>query len=162
MVTIQALDTINEAAERRKILTMVANDRAPREARAFAREALTAWGLEDLLDRTVLIVSELTTNAQRHGRAPQVPGESENEAVGRPDEHITLTLTALVDVVGIEVEDNSPRSPKPRVAPVDSSDGRGLQIVTAEADAWRACLKADGSGKRVVALVRRPAADPTS
>ncbi|MFE0132357.1 ATP-binding protein [Streptomyces sp. NPDC059037] len=155
MVTDQALDSVIGSVERRKSLTMAASDGAPREARAFTREALTDWGLEDLLDRTVLIVSELTTNAELHGRSPRVPGDAGNEAVGDLDEHITLTLTALADVVGIEVEDNSPRPPTPRVAPVDSNDGRGLQIVTAEADAWRACLKADGSGKRVVALVRR-------
>ncbi|MCX4673031.1 ATP-binding protein [Streptomyces sp. NBC_01381] len=162
MVTDQALASVIGAAERRKSLTMTASDRAPREARAFTREALTDWGLEDLLDRTVLIVSELTTNAERHGCSPAAPGGSEDKSADDRKEHITLTLAVHTGGVGIEVEDSSPLPPTPRDASVDSIDGRGLQLVSAEADAWVACPKADGSGKRVVALVRRPDPCPAS
>lgn len=56
---------------------LAANDRAPGKARSFTREALTAWGVEDLLDQAVLIVSELTTNAERHGRTADVGVDQE-------------------------------------------------------------------------------------
>ena len=36
-------------------------------ARELARDQLTAWGLETLVDTTELLVSELVTNALRHG-----------------------------------------------------------------------------------------------
>ncbi len=39
-------------------------------ARELARKALTDWGLADHTDLAELIVSELTTNALRHGAGP--------------------------------------------------------------------------------------------
>ncbi|MGW0653317.1 HAD-IA family hydrolase [Streptomyces umbrinus] len=155
MMPIWSLESVIESPENRVSLTMVSDDMAARAARAFTRETLSAWGLEDLMDRTVLIVSELTTNAERHGRTP-VDIERPADANGRMVvEHITLTLTVQSGIVGIEVEDNSPLPPIPRASGPDSLDGRGLLLVTAEADAWTACLNDDGSGKQVLAVVRR-------
>lgn len=151
---------LRKSPEHRMSLTMVSNDRAPSSARTFTRERLSAWGLEDLLDRTVLIVSELTTNAERHGGTPsdtEHPAESKSQMMA---ERITLTLSAQDGIVGIEVEDNSPLPPIPRATGPDSLDGRGLLLVTAEADAWTAYPNEDGSGKRVLAVVKRRESAP--
>lgn len=160
MMPIWSLESVIESPEYRVSLTMVSDDMAPGAARTFTRETLSAWGLEELMDRTVLIVSELTTNAERHGGRPggtERPADANGQMVV---EHITLTLTAQSGTVGIEVEDNSPLPPIPRTSRPDSLDGRGLLLVTAEADAWTACLNEDGSGKRVLAVVRRREAVP--
>lgn len=151
---------LRESPKYQVSLTMVSNDRAPCAARTFTRERLSAWGLEDLMDRTVLIVSELTTNAERHGGTPgdtERPADSNSQMMA---ERITLTLSAQDGIVGIEVEDNSPLPPIPRATGPDSLNGRGLLLVTAEADAWTACSNEDGSGKRILAVVKRRESAP--
>ncbi|WP_137992047.1 ATP-binding protein [Streptomyces vilmorinianum] len=99
-----------DAPEHRTSLTLPADELAPSRARSFTRAALIAWGVEDLLDETVLIVSELTTNAEQHGRRPAEPDDWPSAADRNVDE-ITLTLAFQADIVGIEVEDNSPEPP---------------------------------------------------
>lgn len=154
MMPVQNLETVIESPEHRVSFTMASDDTAPWAARNFTREMLSAWGLEGLMDRTVLIVSELTTNAERHGGTPgdtERPTEANGEVQA---EHITLTLASKDGIVGIEVEDNSPLPPIPRASGPDSLNGRGLLLVTAEADAWTARPNEDGSGKRVLAVVK--------
>ncbi|MFD8011570.1 ATP-binding protein [Streptomyces sp. NPDC058955] len=155
MERIGNLGSAIDAPEHRTSLTLPADELSPRRARSFTRAALTAWGVEDLLDETVLIVSELTTNAQQHGSRAAEP-DNRPSAADRNADEITLTLAFKADVVGIEVEDNSPEPPVPRVASPLSTGGRGLFLVSAVADAWTACPKRDGSGKRVIAFVKRP------
>lgn len=65
MEPIESLGSVINAPEHQQSLTLVANDRAPGRARSFTRQTLRAWGAEDLMDDAVLIVSELTTNAER-------------------------------------------------------------------------------------------------
>ncbi len=43
---------------------------APRDAREATRKTLCGWGLEDHVDVAELIISELVTNAIRHGTGP--------------------------------------------------------------------------------------------
>ncbi|MEW1722085.1 ATP-binding protein [Streptomyces sp. NPDC093109] len=139
-----------ESYELREALTLNSDDLAPRAARSFTRKVLTDWGFDELADRALLIVSELTTNARHHGRT-----KPESEA-----ELITLTLAVVQDgVVDIELADNSPEPPTPRVSGPGAVDGRGLLLISAEADAWTVRLNEDGSGKTVRAvLTRRPVA----
>ncbi|MFF7777055.1 ATP-binding protein [Streptomyces tanashiensis] len=153
---IEALGSVLDAPQHRKSLTLAADDRAPSAARSFTREALKAWAAEDLLDQVVLIVSELATNAERHGRTPGIHSVVSGNQEGRGLDEITLTLALQADVVGIVVEDSSPEPPVPRIASPFATSGRGLYLVDAVADAWTACPKEDGSGKRVIALVKRP------
>ncbi|MEU8617227.1 ATP-binding protein [Streptomyces sp. NPDC048623] len=155
MERIGNLGSTIDAPEHRTSLTLPGDELAPSRARSFTRAALIAWGVEDLLDETVLIVSELTTNAEQHGRRPAEP-DNWPSAADRNLEEITLTLALQADVVGIEVEDNSPEPPVPRIASPYATGGRGLLLVSALADAWTACPKQDGSGKRVIAFVQRP------
>ncbi|MFB6631322.1 ATP-binding protein [Streptomyces sp. NPDC056362] len=153
---IDGLGSVLGAPQYQKSLTLSADDTAPGTARCFARDVLTAWRAEDLLDPVVLIVSELATNAERHGSRLAHQDGVEAAKHGRHRDEITLTLALQASVVGIEVEDNSPEPPAPRIASPYATSGRGLLLVSAVADAWTACPKRDGSGKRVIAFVRRP------
>ncbi|MFG2640382.1 ATP-binding protein [Streptomyces sp. NPDC048370] len=156
MEQIRNLGSVIDAPEHRTSLTLAADERAPGHARAFTRTALIAWGVEDLLDAAVLIVSELTTNAEQHGRRPAELDSLPGSVAWNHDE-IRLTLAYQADVVGIEVEDCSPLPPVLRNPSPDATRGRGLLLVAAMADLWTACPNNDGSGKRVIALVRRQA-----
>ncbi|MFT9784737.1 ATP-binding protein [Streptomyces rhizosphaericola] len=162
MDRIKSLGSVISAPEHQKSLTLAANDRAPGMARSFTRDALTTWGVEDLLDQAVLIVSELTTNAEQHGRTPRNNPGLPSKADSAPVEEITLTLALQAGVVGIEVEDNSPEPPVPQIPSLYATGGRGLRLVSATADAWAACPKENGRGKRVIAFVKRPESPITS
>ncbi|WP_306185280.1 SpoIIE family protein phosphatase [Streptomyces sp. MK5] len=81
-------------------------------ARALATAQLTEWGLERVADTTELIVSELVTNAVRHGAAP-----------------ITLRLIRH-RVLVCEVTDASDTVPRLRHARVTDESGRGLFLVS--------------------------------
>jgi anti-sigma regulatory factor (Ser/Thr protein kinase) len=158
----QFQDECFDTPEHQKSLTLAANDSAPRMARSFTRDALSAWGLADLLDDAVLIVSELTTNAERYGRACEAPARDLSTGQGGRNEEITLTLMVQADVVTIEVEDNSPYAPVEQAADEDAINGRGLHLVSAMADSWTTRPTEDGSGKRVLAFIRRPEPTPAS
>ncbi|MGA5556079.1 ATP-binding protein [Streptomyces lavendulocolor] len=162
MDRIESLGSVISAPEHQKSLTLAADDRAPGRARSFTRQALTAWGVENVLDQAELIVSELTTNAERHGRTPDADRVLLPRTDGEPVDEITLTLALQAGVVGIEVADNSPEPPVPQIASLYATSGRGLHLVSATADAWTACPTEDGRGKRVIALVRCPESPITS
>ncbi|MGA5200652.1 ATP-binding SpoIIE family protein phosphatase [Streptomyces variegatus] len=88
------------------------------EARSLVGGQLAAWGLDDAVFTTELIVSELVTNAIRYGRDP-----------------VELRLirdTALT----CEVSDGSSTSPHLRRARVFDEGGRGLLIVAQLAEHW--------------------------
>ncbi|MQS05081.1 ATP-binding protein [Streptomyces alkaliterrae] len=92
------------------------------EARSFATEALTDWGLPDLAGNVRLCVSELATNALLHGTAPG---------------HCFLVrLDADGEVVRLEVHDSRRRRPELRQAAGTEASGRGLVLVNALADDW--------------------------
>jgi len=100
--------------------------RLPREprsvgrARELARGQLTAWGLEDLVDTTELLVSELVTNALRYGE-----GE--------------IRLRLLRDrTLVCEVWDAGLVQPRRRRARDTDEGGRGLQLVGLLSAAWGA------------------------
>ncbi|MEV5972266.1 ATP-binding protein [Streptomyces sp. NPDC051921] len=85
-------------------------------ARRLARQALTAAGITDhvCLDSTLLIVSELVTNALVHTR-------------GRP----LLVIETGQESVRIQVRDDDPRLPAPYHPAPGSPHGRGLALVAA-------------------------------
>ena len=67
---------------------------APRDARSLARDVLGRWRVPELVDPVVLTVSELVTNAVRHGRPP-----------------VELCLRRLGRTVRVEVHDGEPSGP---------------------------------------------------
>ncbi|GAA3583291.1 hypothetical protein GCM10022419_076380 [Nonomuraea rosea] len=89
------------------------------EARSLVREQLSGWGLDHTIDDCLLIVSELVTNAVRHGGSA-----------------FALRLEHHADRVYGEVFD--PGDGRPHACPpdLDALSGRGLQIVAAIADDW--------------------------
>ncbi|MEV5600925.1 SpoIIE family protein phosphatase [Streptomyces sp. NPDC052299] len=100
--------------------------RLPREprsvgrARELARGQLTSWGLDDLIDTTELLVSELVTNALRYGE-----GE--------------IRLRLLRDrTLVCEVWDAGLVQPRRRRARDTDEGGRGLQLVGLLSAAWGA------------------------
>ncbi|MFF5422899.1 MULTISPECIES: ATP-binding protein [unclassified Streptomyces] len=90
-------------------------------AREFTRKALADWGLDARADDVLVCVSELTTNALRHGVPP-----------GRGYRlHLFLERPGPLRV---EVHDSGDGTPALR-AP-EGESGRGLHLVEALADRW--------------------------
>jgi anti-sigma regulatory factor (Ser/Thr protein kinase) len=89
-----------------------------RHSRELVREALATWGLSHLADTVELLVSELVTNAVRHGAG---------------DIGLRLIRT---DSLLCEVRDDGYELPTLRRADVTAENGRGLQLVTALAERW--------------------------
>ncbi|MGW2331884.1 SpoIIE family protein phosphatase [Streptomyces sp. NPDC001700] len=87
-------------------------------ARSLAVHQLAEWGLEELVMTTELIVSELVTNAIRHGTGP-----------------IRLRLIRH-DVLICEVADASNTSPRLRHARTTDEGGRGLFLVAQMTRRW--------------------------
>ncbi|MEU0811325.1 SpoIIE family protein phosphatase [Streptomyces sp. NPDC005970] len=87
-------------------------------ARSLAVRQLAGWGLEELMPTTELIVSELVTNAIRHGTGP-----------------IRLRLIRH-DVLICEVADASNTSPRLRHARTTDEGGRGLFLVAQLTRRW--------------------------
>ncbi|MGW9031588.1 SpoIIE family protein phosphatase [Streptomyces sp. NPDC055722] len=91
---------------------------AARTARQMAARQLSEWGLEHLVPDTELIVSELVTNAIRHGAGP-----------------IRLRLIQH-QVLTCEVFDSGTCYPRLRHARIVDENGRGLLMVAQLARRW--------------------------
>jgi anti-sigma regulatory factor (Ser/Thr protein kinase) len=150
-------------------ITLDARPEAAAFARSRVRDALVTHGMSARADTAVLLVSELVTNALRHGGGPH-----------------ELVVALDADGVTVTVGDRSPASPRPRravhdvlrppqrpqpdtrdtAAPAEgqrlrdagldeelldddglSETGRGLLLVEALADTWG--WKGTAGGKRV-------------
>jgi anti-sigma regulatory factor (Ser/Thr protein kinase) len=93
---------------------------APGSARHAVRETLTRWRLPALVDSCVLTVSELVTNALRHGLPP-----------------LGLVVRRRKGAVRIDVMDARPEPLEDmgRLQPDELAEsGRGLEIIRAVAD----------------------------
>lgn len=104
------------------------------EARRFVQACCRDWGLDDADDATLLVVSELVTNALQHGAEP-----------------LTLFVGRRLDRLVVSVQDSS-RDEGHVERPVDLSErGRGLMLVESLTHAWGQQTLPDG--KRVWAEV---------
>lgn len=95
-------------------------------ARKFVRKALTEWACESCMDDVLLCVSELVTNALRHGVPP-----------GR-GYLVCMRLEPAADILRVEVHDSGGGKVCTVAAPPapDADGGRGLLLVAALADKW--------------------------
>lgn len=105
-------------------------------ARDLARQVLAEWRLGDLADVVALVVSELVTNALRHGAGT-----------------ISVRLCHVGGVVRTEVHDHGPGRPVRRDADASDEDGRGLALIAGLAELHDGELGMtedhDGPGKTV-------------
>ncbi|WP_305786391.1 ATP-binding protein [Symbioplanes lichenis] len=118
---------------------VVLGRQAPARSRTIVDTVLLDWGFDDdeWRDAAILIVSELVTNAVRHGG-----GE------------ITLELRAAGPEVEVSVADGS--SVLPRRREPDETGGRGLAAIEALSAGWQ--VHNHRGGKRVrVDLLPHPA-----
>ncbi|WP_432043290.1 ATP-binding protein [Streptomyces cadmiisoli] len=92
----------------------------PQRLRRIVRAGLTYWGRPDLIETAELLLTELATNALRHGSGPD----------------IGVRVHLEDDRCVIEVNDGSPIRPELRhVSPTDEG-GRGLLLVESLAAEW--------------------------
>ncbi|MER5632679.1 ATP-binding protein [Streptomyces nitrosporeus] len=102
---------------------------AVRGARKFTRTTLTSWDLGDRFDDVALVVSELVTNALRHG-LPCDPAPERSEGCVRL--HLMRWTSRLI----CAVRDHSEESPVAGEAADSAESGRGLFLVEAFSDSW--------------------------
>ncbi|MEU5839770.1 ATP-binding protein [Streptomyces diacarni] len=89
------------------------------QMRRMTAHHLRSWGLEELVDSATLVVSELTTNAVRHGH-------------GR----VSLRVQWRLSLLRIEVADGNPTPARMRPASKADENGRGLVLVASLAEDW--------------------------
>lgn len=94
---------------------------------------------EELVFALELVVSELVTNAVRHGAGP-----------------ITLFLADTVGGIRVRVQDRGRRLPEARHPDPRSPGGRGLRVVEQLSSEWGVERSRDGRGKTVWAVVMAP------
>ena len=107
------------------------------EGASFARRAMkraaVLWKLDrDTTETALLLVSELATNAIRHGAPP-----------------VRMSLRLEQDRLRVEVTDSSPSLPELGHPSPDQTSGRGLQIVQQLAAKWGARALPRRVGKTV-------------
>jgi anti-sigma regulatory factor (Ser/Thr protein kinase) len=110
------------------------DDRAPGAARRAVRVTFIKWRLSSVVDDAVVVVSELVTNAVRHGLPP-----------------IRLLLRRRLGQVRMDVDDARPDLISAGFTPDTLSEsGRGLEIVAELAD-HAGSRRIPGGGKSVYA-----------
>ncbi|MFG2476445.1 ATP-binding protein [Streptomyces fagopyri] len=116
------------------------------KARRRMRDQLRTGGMaESVVDDAVLILSELLSNACRHGRplGDALSGDGDVRAAWRVDASGRLT---------VEVTDGGgPTRPVPATPSVTAHGGRGLNIITALAKDWG--VRDDARGEVTVWVV---------
>lgn len=124
-----------------------ARHEAVREARKFTQKTCTQWDTGNRFDDVRLVVSELVTNALRHGLPVGTPRSAEQVAPVRL--HLMRCTGRLVCAV------RDPSYGSPVTNPVDNASaesGRGLLLVEAFSDGWGWQPMRGGRGKVVWAL----------
>ncbi len=104
-----------------------AEDPSAAAARRFVASQLTNWGLTELCDPALALVTELVSNAVLHA------GTDFDVVVRRGDGRLR-----------VEVHDGSPLLPVRKRYSVTAATGRGLVLVEEMADAWGAEPTATG------------------
>ncbi|MEE1826325.1 SpoIIE family protein phosphatase [Streptomyces sp. BE20] len=104
--------------------------RSASAARSFVRDALLGWGLPEVVDDAVVLVSELVTNAVVHaGTAAEVCclREADTVRIEVTDHHPERGLPTFADV---------PATASDHYADPDGEGGRGLLMCAALAERW--------------------------
>jgi anti-sigma regulatory factor (Ser/Thr protein kinase) len=110
-------------------------------ARQFTTLTLRRWGQQDRGDDVALVVSELLSNALRHGLA--------HAAGCRTHRPIRLGLLHSGPSIMCAVADPSDQMPVPREASWLDESGRGLHVIASLCDQWGSCTAPERPGKVV-------------
>lgn len=100
-----------------------------REVRKDVSLALYTWLLDDLVDDTALVVSEMITNVIVHTDTSKIR---------------TAIVRTGARAVRLEVTDRSGDKPLGRAAGTDVESGRGIALIDTLADSWGWELVLDG------------------
>jgi hypothetical protein len=116
------------------------------EARQFTRTTLRDWDLTRLADSVTVIVSEMLSNAMRHGMARPSPDHVPS--------HRPVWLGLLRQGVGVlcTVSDPSTEVPVLREPDFLAESGRGLHLIDSLSESW-GWTTPDHAGKSVWAMV---------
>jgi hypothetical protein len=139
-------------------------------ARDFCLSTMRRWGVQDRGDDVAVVVSELLTNALRHG-VPQArtqaqartQTQTQTQTQARTQAQapagaaalsrwpVRLGLVQPGHFVLCAVADPSPRLPEPKEPDYLDESGRGLHVISALSDRW-GCTAPTEAGKVVWAL----------
>lgn len=132
---------LDEAPPRtREVVAIEHSLHGPAQARRVVAECAARLGLDEQADDLVLVVSEMVTNAVRHGSPP-----------------VQLEVVADAEAVVVAVVDGSARRPEPRIAEDDAEGGRGMTLVDLLSSEHG--VDPNPPGKTVWARVQRRARD---
>ncbi|MGO9219212.1 MAG: ATP-binding protein [Streptosporangiaceae bacterium] len=120
-------------------------------ARDFCLSTMRRWGVTDRGDDVAVVVSELLTNALRHGLPQAGPPGGSAGGAGRGRPPVRLGLVQPGQFVMCAVADPSPRPPEPKDPDYLAESGRGLHVISALSDRWGYTAPAE-TGKVVWAL----------
>ncbi|UED85587.1 ATP-binding protein [Streptomyces profundus] len=119
-----------------------------RQAREFTRRTLKSWSLAEHFDAVALVVSELVTNALRHGMGRRTLDWGHGTGPMRTD--LELELLCGDSWLVCAVRDPSESAPRPALADSGAEGGRGLHLVDSFSDDWGwRRLTGDARGKIV-------------
>jgi len=138
-------DSISAPVQPAATCTLTPSPESVKLGRDFTRATLRDWGMSALTDLAELVVSELVTNALRHGipAARKLGGQ----------QCVRLRLLAQAPFVMCMVTDPERAIPVLREADTAAESGRGLTVVEACCVRWGWHLLDEG-GKVVWALLR--------
>nr|WP_202446904.1 ATP-binding protein [Streptomyces sp. SID5468] len=113
------------------------------QVRRIVSAQLRYWGLESLLDTTLLGITELLANVHRHAQ---------------PDKRCAVELVHEQGRLTVSVADNDPRPPRAGLrTDAMATCGRGLAMLAALSDEWGTRPNKSGEGKIVWFTLSEPA-----
>jgi CheY-like chemotaxis protein len=116
---ISLLEHLGPRSDDGRVLDLPQDPAAAGRAREWVRGALLEWGLDDLVDDALLVVSELVGNAVTHAASS-----------------CEVTLSRADGSVRIEVTDRGHGTPEPQPQDGMAEGGRGLVLIGAMSSAW--------------------------
>jgi CheY-like chemotaxis protein len=116
---VELLETLGKQRTGQTTIQLDGGLTSARAARTFASAALEEWGVEQITDDVLLVVTELVNNAVTHANTP-----------------CELRLSISPVSLRIEVIDEGPGTPDPLPPSSTRNHGRGLHLVDALTAAW--------------------------